>query len=423
MVFFLLYWRHKNTNKMTQPRLFMPFIDYFYEEEREGESYTDQPTGLISADRVVQRHPDYWLNSYPSSVRKKKTLILMDWTLADGANLDSKKTLLQEWLQGNDPFAVNAWQDGELVPLTADNLDDFFNNQDQLQRITLAKKAKIDAAIKQAGLNPEQCLYLDDYRFREHTATAPLAPQTQLTDITRLTVHRELKRDVTDIQQAALSFYNEFTININQFSQNAEEFINRIAQKKSLAETTIVCFVEELYIGSHYTAERFVQDKQLLFGFDTITLTWSALRHIKTLRLPKHTDIPTIQALLSATPHLTTLRLPERTNIDRTPLQLPPGSLAKLERLDLARCDLSTENVEVVLQASPNLKELNLSWYYPTKSTLQFALQKLETLNLSSSRLPWKICRFCLLPALTLRHWASQATNSAQMTYNCKNRY
>ena len=55
---------------------------FYYEIQEEGVSFTQKTSKQIAPERLLQGKSDYWVDSYPISCKRKKILVLTDWTLS-----------------------------------------------------------------------------------------------------------------------------------------------------------------------------------------------------------------------------------------------------------------------------------------------------------------------------------------------------
>ena len=154
----------------------MSFYKFEYNEKSTKNSFTSVPQNTINVPRLVQGKPDYWERMTHAKKRRKKTLILADWTAHawDAVTLAKTQKKLDELLHAG--FTLYIWQQGQLKLLTNTNM---LLSKDIRDNINPAfQKEILKAGLRQHKLTHDNSLILDDYQIALLLGTEPETPRT-----------------------------------------------------------------------------------------------------------------------------------------------------------------------------------------------------------------------------------------------------
>src|SRR3990167_1524589 len=133
---------------------------YYYET-----SSTIQYTSTINGDPVISQLAEgkpYWVSLTPPKNKKKKSLVLADWTAPTWS--EDKLKQVQKTLSDliEDGFAIYSWQNGRVIPINKNHL----LTMTFINYMTIASEQEVaNAAIaqKENKLTKEQVLVIDNH--------------------------------------------------------------------------------------------------------------------------------------------------------------------------------------------------------------------------------------------------------------------
>lgn len=122
------------------------------------ENYTDQPTGSLDVDRLLNGHTQFWKTSGLTSSIIKKKLVITDWSIAYSQTIRSfVQSLIEKLLKQG--FTIYTWQN-QLIELTTSSL------AEDLIKVMPAHRDEIIRALCQYNVPADQVEVLDYFKTR-----------------------------------------------------------------------------------------------------------------------------------------------------------------------------------------------------------------------------------------------------------------
>jgi hypothetical protein len=115
---------------------------FYYTPEQSSVKYSQNPTGLLDINKLIEGNQKCWISPILPRVAKKKSLVLADWT-ADSWSPEKIKQVQQSLYDlMREGFSIYLWQDGNVIPMQINQLS-LLNRIDIRSSMTLAHNQDI----------------------------------------------------------------------------------------------------------------------------------------------------------------------------------------------------------------------------------------------------------------------------------------
>ncbi|STX52670.1 AAA domain (dynein-related subfamily) [Legionella busanensis] len=425
----------------------MPYnpILYFHDKQ-ESTAYSRTPQGTLSIVRLIKNLPAWKKLAY-SSILKKKSLILADWTITN-LSYEAAAALQKQILTLiDDGFPVYLWQDGDIKKLTKENVSCLADKAVR-NLITPSFPEEISQkAIVQHRLTKDQVHILDDYWLNQlvlESESMHLAKrQIRISDLIARRLYYNkimwilqnttpaLTEIIDDVfpNHDSVTKLNAYFPNLNITTNYTDLILNpadidnilapSISHHSFLAEQLLN--IEHLKVeDTEQNMNATVLEKLLLrmpilkrlelSGYETLEGNFSnlpTLTHLEELYLSfLPIDIANLQRLLTYPKELRALTIDSCQNLE--------GNFTKdlnfthLESLDITSVSFSFANLEYILSQANALKSLKLTHcgknLADNFSSGRFDFSKIETLDLSNSNVSLANLQLILRQAKSLKN-------------------
>jgi len=331
---------------------------FYYKVKNTDPVYSHNPPGKINVERLIAGQP-YW-EKIGGEEEKPKSLILADWTAGNwsGEKIEEVKFAIRQLLK--DGFSLYLWQENGAIPLNEGNLS-ILNDEETRNKISPDDHDDVIAYTKnQYGLAKDQMFVMDDYWLQAVTDQTPNPGPRQL-DASQIMLGGQGKYGDKTLSLLKKSTPPLQTILDSEFYGTYEDFS---FIEENLPNIPIVTNYKSIeLIVNHLADNKTIQavdlseiEKVKLTAFRT-NYNWEAYKfaefiaeipHVKTLVLQQSND-----DFLRKNAWIKIEGLFSESN---SPIHLP-----HLTNMTLHKLKTSEENLTYLLEASPNIKRLEIS--------------------------------------------------------------
>ena len=339
----------------------MPYpVNFYYITTQSGRRHQRRASGKPDIARLVRGHADYWISPSLPKEKKKKKLILADWSASNWSRdkIHAIRTALARLIDHD--FKVYLWQTGQLKALMKEELASLDDAGVRAAMMPGTLEEINLAAAAQHHLARDETLTLDDYWVNQLVnKDSELKPRSlSLYDLSVLS---------TTKQDTVLNLLQQSTpaidyISLDVFSEQAKNTIRKLQDLLPVVRNRPAPW---RYVQlEQQDIEAFLESTTITKGDLTLngTITTQALSL-------KNSEI-TSKALLSL---------------------LMNTAQEHLKSLDLSGCHYITENMQFVKGSLPHLEALYSSYNKLSAASLQSLLAAispggLKILDLTSSK-------------------------------------
>lgn len=322
---------------------------FYYQDQQSEKLYTNKPPGTLDVGRFIKGQP-CWANPGVALERKKKTLIIADWTAEQWSREEMFGALSHARILIHTGFTLYIYSNGVLKPLTLDNISDLSSPIIRHPMCPTFPEAIFQTAAKELGLPKDKIQIVDGFAFKalqEH----PIATR-QISLSNWIQTGHDNDEIMAIIRQTGVDslVYDEFSSRANSAVQHLPPDLQNL-QKVVHYHTLNLRDQSGLIIHELLTAKE-IQLKGEIFKR-------SQLADIETLDVSGiDMTFPQLGEMLAKTTGIKKLILSKCQNLQGD-FDIP--DLPNLTELDVSDSNISAENLNLLLRKAPKLNRLILS--------------------------------------------------------------